>query len=161
MTTAEPGSDIHRSADTIRPIALAAPAWEHFAHAADVGVRGYGRDPDEAFAQTALAMIAAITAPQRIEAREAISIECRAPDLELLLVDWLNAVIFEIATRHMLFCAFDVHLLGHHLHATAWGERLDPARHQPAVEIKGATYTELRVAELGPELWLAQCVVDV
>lgn len=43
-------------------------------HAADVGVRGYGRDPDEAFAQTTLAMIAAIAAiatPQHSEAHEA------------------------------------------------------------------------------------------
>lgn len=137
------------------------PCWEHFAHAADVGVRGYGRSPDEAFAQTALAMMAVITDPHLIEAHEAVTLESRAPDLELLLTDWLNALVFTMATRHLLFCAFDVHITGQHLHATAWGEPLDVARHQPTVEIKGATFTELRVARLGPELWLAQCVVDV
>jgi SHS2 domain-containing protein len=135
--------------------------WEHFPHAADIGVRGYGRTPDEAFAQAALAMMAVIAEPRRIEAHEAITLDCRAPDLELLLTDWLNALIFTMATRHLLFCCFDVHITGHHLRATAWGEPLDAARHQPAVEIKGATFTELRVACLGPELWLAQCVVDV
>lgn len=137
------------------------PGWEHFTHAADIGVRSYGRDEAEAFTQAALALIAVISDPRRIEAHEAISLECRAPALELLLVEWLNALIDAIATRHMLFCAFDVHLLGHHLHATVWGESLDPARHQPAVEIKGATYTELRVAELQPDRWLAQCVIEV
>lgn len=135
--------------------------WEHFAHAADIGVRGYGRTPDEAFAQTALALTAVITDPLRIQAHCAITLECRAPDLELLLVDWLNALIFEMATRHLLFCAFDVHIHGHHLHATAWGEALDIARHQPTVEVKGATFTELRVTANGPDAWLAQCVVDV
>ena len=155
------GTGTHRIMGTAHSVSQAATGWEHFAHAADVGVRGYGRDPGEAFAQTALAMMAVIANPQQIEAREAIRIECRAPDLELLLVDWLNELIYEIATRHMLFCAFDVHLLGHHLQATVWGERLDPARHQPAVELKGATYTELRVAEQRPDLWVAQCVVDV
>lgn len=138
-----------------------APSWEHFAHAADIGVRGYGRTPDEAFAQAALAMIAVITEPQRIEAHETVTLECRAPDLELLLADWLNALVFTMATRHLLFCGFDVHITGHHLHATVWGEPLDTARHQPAVEVKGATFTELRVASLDPGLWLAQCVVDV
>ena len=138
-----------------------APRWEHFAHAADIGVRGYGRTPDEAFAQAALAMMAVIADPERIEAHQTVTLECRAPDLELLLTDWLNALVFAMATRHMLFCGFDVHITGHHLHATAWGEPLDAERHQPAVEVKGATFTELRVACLDSELWLAQCVVDV
>ena len=35
-----------------------------------------------------------------------------------------------------------------------FGASLDVWRHHPAVEIKGATYTELHV-------WHAQCVVDV
>lgn len=144
-----------------RSAAPGLPCWEHFAHAADIGVRGYGHTPDEAFAQAALAMMAVIAEPRRIEAHEAVILDCRAPDLELLLTDWLNALIFTMATRHLLFCCFDVHITGHHLHATAWGEPLDAARHQPAVEVKGATFTELRVACLSPELWLAQCVVDV
>lgn len=147
--------------EKMTPLSRPVPRWEHFAHAADIGVRGYGRDADEAFAQTALAMTAVIAEPQHIEPHEAITLECRAHDLEFLLIEWLNALVYETATRHMLFCAFDVHILGHHLHATAWGERIDPARHQPAVEVKGATFTELRVAELAPEVWVAQCVVDV
>ncbi|HWS02470.1 MAG TPA: archease [Gammaproteobacteria bacterium] len=138
-----------------------APSWEHFAHQADIGVRGYGHCPEEAFNQTALALIAVITDPRCIEPHETLTLECRAPDLELLLVDWLNALIFEIATRHMLFCAFDVSIKGHHLHATAWGETIDPARHQPAVEVKGATLTELHVEAIEEDLWMAQCVVDV
>ncbi|MBI5041917.1 MAG: archease [Gammaproteobacteria bacterium] len=137
------------------------PSWEHFPHQADIGVRGYGHCPAEAFNQAALAMIAVITDPRSIQPHETLTIECRAPDLELLLVDWLNALIYEIATRHVLFCAFDVHINGHHLHATAWGEAIDPMRHQPAVEVKGATFTELHVQAIEPDRWLAQCVVDV
>jgi SHS2 domain-containing protein len=38
---------------------------------------------------------------------------------------------------------------------------VDVARHQPAVEIKGATYTELKVGRTDNGLWFAQCVVDV
>jgi hypothetical protein len=80
---------------------------------------------------------------------------------QLLLVDWLNAWVFEMAVRHMLFSRFQVALADGGLHGFGWGEPLDRARHQPAVEIKGATYTELRVWAEADGTWHAQCVVDV
>jgi tRNA nucleotidyltransferase (CCA-adding enzyme) len=46
------------------------------------------------------------------------------------------------------------------LRATAYGELVDVERHEPAVEIKGATLTALQVRE-EPGGWRAQCVVDV
>ena len=66
-----------------------------------------------------------------------------------------------MATRRMLFSRFEVNLDGQRLRATAWGEPVDVARHQPAVEIKGATYTELKVGRTDNGQWFAQCVVDV
>jgi SHS2 domain-containing protein len=76
-------------------------------------------------------------------------------------VNWLNALIYEMAVRHMLFSRFEVKIDGLRLTATAWGERLDIREHEPAVEIKGATLTELKVAQKANGLWVAQCVVDV
>jgi len=134
--------------------------WEHFPHGADVGVRGIGSTKAEAFEQAALAMSAVIVDPAAVEAREVQELECQAPDDELLLVDWLNSLIYLMAVRRMLFARFSVELDGTHLRGKAWGERLDPARHHPAVEVKGATYTTLRVARDG-DTWLAQTVVDV
>ncbi len=135
--------------------------WEHFPHRADMGVRGIGPTLAAAFEQAALAMTAVVTEPSGVTASEAVDIRCEAPDDELLLVDWLNALILEMATRRMLFGRFEVRLEDRHLHATAWGEPVDPDRHRPAVEIKGATYTELRVRKHDAGQWLAQCVVDV
>lgn len=135
--------------------------WEHFPHEADIGVRGVGATLAEAFEQAALAMTAAITDPARVSATDAVDIACEAPDDELLLVDWLNTLVYEMAMRKMLFSRFAVHLDGRRLTARAWGEPVDAARHQPAVEVKGATYTALRVAREPGGEWLAQCVVDV
>ena len=132
-----------------------------FPHEADIGVRGTGATLEEAFAGAALALTAAICDPTTVAPRTAVSIDCAAPDLELLLVDWLNALILEMAARHMLFSRFEVGLAGRHLHATAWGESVDIEKHQPVVEIKGATYTELKVGQDESGRWLAQCVVDV
>jgi SHS2 domain-containing protein len=134
--------------------------WEHFPHQADVGVRGIGSTEAEAFEQAALAMTAVITDVEAVEPRETVTIECEAPDRELLFVEWLNCLIYEMSVRRMLFGRFSVQLDGTRLRALAWGEHVDPARHRPAVEVKGATYTALRVARERDD-WVAETVVDV
>jgi SHS2 domain-containing protein len=135
--------------------------WEHFPHQADVGVRGLGATLEQAFEQAALALTAVITDLEIVAPKEVLEISCMAPNAELLLVDWLNSLIFEMVTRNMLFSRFEVHLEDSHLSAKVWGETLEVARHHPAVEIKGATYTALKVAQQQDGSWLAQCVVDV
>lgn len=135
--------------------------WEHFSHQADIGVRGVGPTLASAFEQAALAMTAVVADPARVSPDQTVEIACEAPDDELLLADWLNSLILEMAKRSMLFSRFAVALDGHTLRATVRGEPVDVERHQPAVEIKGATYTELKVGRTETGLWLAQCVVDV
>lgn len=141
--------------------------WEHFYHQADIGVRGIGPTLDEAFEQAGLALTAVVTNPALVRPAQPIEIECEAPRASLLLVDFLNRLVYEMATRRMLFSQFEVHIsppdLGSalSLHALAWGEPVDPARHQPAVEVKGATYCELEVRQNHEGEWVVQCVVDV
>lgn len=135
--------------------------WEHFPHEADVGIRGYGATLASAFEQAAVAMVAAITDVERIEPRECVRIACEAPEPDLLLVEWLNALVYEMATRNMLFGRFAVTIGDAALSARAWGEPVDVERHRPAAEVKGVTYTALEVSRRGDGQWLAQCVVDV
>ena len=135
--------------------------WEHFAHGADIGVRGIGPSLAEAFAQTALALTAVVVEPATVSPRQPVSIRVAASDNELLLVAWLNALIYEMATRGFVFSRFDVELQHGALSAAAWGEPLDLQKHEPAVEVKGATYTELKVHQSADGAWTAQCVVDV
>lgn len=135
--------------------------WEHFDHGADIGVRGIAPTLAGAFEQAAVAMTAAVVEPQTVEAREKIELQCQAADPELLLVDWLNALVYEMATRKMLFVRFAVNIEGEQLRATAWGEPVDVHRHEPAVEVKGATYTALRVYQDDAGRWIAETVIDV
>jgi tRNA nucleotidyltransferase (CCA-adding enzyme) len=134
--------------------------WEHYEHGADIGVRGYGPSKASAFEQAALALTAVITDPGGVAARETVQIRCEAPDDELLLADWLNALVYEMAVRRLLFGRFHVEIEGGVLRARAEGEPPDLQRHRPVVEVKGATYTTLRVAPVESG-WLAQTVVDV
>ena len=135
--------------------------WEHFPHQADIGVRGIGPTKAAAFEQAALAMTAVICDIADVAPRTPVEIDCGAPDDELLLVEWLNALVLEMAAARLLFSRFVVRIDGGRLHGTAWGEPVDVARHAPAVEIKGATLTELSVARDRDGDWIAQCVVDV
>jgi SHS2 domain-containing protein len=137
------------------------PKWEHFDHQADIGIRGLGRTMAEAFEQAAVAMTAVITPPERILPREVVRVQCEAPDPELLLADWLNAVLREMSALRMLFSSFEVTVAGNRLEAVMHGEKLDAARHEPSVEVKGATYFKLRVRQDEKGTWTAECVVDV
>lgn len=134
--------------------------WQHFEHEADIGVRGIGNSIAEAFEQAACATNAIVTDLSLIKIKDTIELYCQESDPELLLVDWLNALIYEMATRKMLFCKFKVNIKGDKLSAQVWGDHINVKQHQPAVEIKGATYTELAVYKTD-NLWIAQCVVDV
>jgi protein archease len=140
--------------------------WSHFPHGADVGLIGEGPTREAAFAACAEAMTAAICDPATVAPAQAVPIACEGGDDDLLLYAFLNALVFEMATRRMLFRRAEVTIAGagkdrRKLEATAWGEPVDPARHQPAVEVKGATLTMLRVAQEADGHWQARCVIDV
>jgi protein archease len=144
-----------------REVAVAGKArWEHFPHQADVGLRGFGKTAPVAFEQAAHALTAVVTTAE-VRAEVSVQIKCEAPDLELLFVEWLNAIIYEMAVRKMLFSRFAVTIDGTRLAGTAWGEAVDVARHAPACEPKGATYTALKVATDKNGTWSAACIVDV
>ncbi len=135
--------------------------WEHYSHPADMGIRGVGPTKEEAFSQAAMAMTAVVTDLQTVEPKEQIEIRCEEQDDELLFVKWLSAILYEMATRHMLFSKFEVKIEDNQLYAKAWGESIDVKKHSPAVEVKAATYTDLNVEQDKDGNWQVQCIVDV
>jgi tRNA nucleotidyltransferase (CCA-adding enzyme) len=140
---------------------MTASSWEHVEHDADIGLRAVAGTREELFETIAEALTAIVTDPAGVRPAESVSVRCEAPDDALLLVDWLNAVIYEMATRRMLFSRYDVSLDGQRLQATLAGEAVDRERHHPVVEVKGATYTSLDVSQTDDGLWHGECVVDV
>ncbi len=134
--------------------------FETFEHEADVGIRGYGRTLEEAFSNAARALYSVMVQVDQVDPREKRNIEVAAPDRELLLIEWLNALLSLSDIERMVFSKFSVHIKGTSVRGTAWGEPLDRIRHEPKVEVKGATYHLLRVAEENG-VFTAQCVVDV
>lgn len=142
------------------PSAPRTARWEIYEHEAHMGVRGFGESKVQAFEQAALAVTAVVADPAAVAPRDQVSLNCEAPDDELLFAEWVNSLAHEMSTRKMLFSRFALHLKDRRLAAEAWGEPVDPARHHPAVEVKGATHNTLRVARHA-EGWMAQTVVEV
>jgi SHS2 domain-containing protein len=134
--------------------------YETFEHGADIGIRGFGQTMAEAFENTAIALYSVMVNIPAVEVSEKRSVTVSAPDNELLLVEWLNALLSLSDIEHMVFSKFKVKMAGASLTGTAWGEKLDQERHEPNIEIKGATYYMLKVTEEHGG-FVAQCVVDV
>src|SRR5439155_20714095 len=83
----------------------------YFEHAADVGVRGTGETPEEAFAGAARALFGLVAEDlARVEPRVAVPISVGPAPLEELLAAFLNELIYLFDTRRLVFSRFDVRL---------------------------------------------------
>jgi SHS2 domain-containing protein len=137
--------------------------YETFEHGADIGVRGRGRTIEEAFENGARAMFSIMVEDlDSIKSTKEVAISCESFDQECLFTAWLNALLAEAAMENMIFGAFKIKRLKHFtIEGVGMGEPFDPVRHQRGIEVKGATFTELKVARYDDGTWVAQCVVDV
>lgn len=138
--------------------------FEYFDHPADVGIIGFGGSLEEAFEEGAKAMFQVMAEIDRVEPMAPKEVEVDASDEESLLIRWLNALLALKDLEHMFFSDFKVKI--RHLHdalvlkGVALGETIDIQKHYPKVEVKAATYSQLRV-ERSESMFRVQCVVDV
>jgi len=139
-------------------------SFELFETTADVGVRGYGSTLEEAFANAAKAMFSVMTDLPKVKPLKEVAVEVEAEDEESLLVAWLNELLAVSSIRRMLFSDFKVAverldgLL--RLRATAYGEHVDPSRHELYTEVKAATYALIKVGRVD-DRYVAQLLLDI
>ncbi|AEH44052.1 protein of unknown function DUF101 [Thermodesulfatator indicus DSM 15286] len=137
------------------------PGYETFEHGADIGVRGIGKTLEEAFINAAKALFSLVVINlEEVRPEREVSFEISADTLEDLFVEWLNRLLTEAGMENLVFCQFDCKIENLNLKGQAKGEPIDEERHELGVEVKGATYTMLKVERVN-DLWIAQCVVDV
>jgi len=135
--------------------------YELFEHTADLGLRIRAADLNTLFAEAGECLFTAILEDiTTVEPDVAISIEVMGTDRELLLFDWLRELLLKFEEDHLVFRYFQVEVREDGLTGTAWGEAVDPTRHQLAHEVKAITYHGLRVEEMEGE-WLAEVIVDI
>jgi SHS2 domain-containing protein len=135
--------------------------YETFEHTADLGLRVRAADLNTLFAEAASCLFSAIVEdPGTVVAREQVDVQLPGDDVEYLLFDWLKALLYRFDAEHLLLSRFAVQVGAAGLKGSAWGELLDPARHELAHEVKAITYHGLRVERTG-DGWLAEVIVDI
>ena len=139
--------------------------YEYFEHTADIGVRAYGINLAAAFEEEAKGMFNIMVDIETVNERQEVDIHIEADTKENLLIEWLNALISEADSKEMTFASFQIQELrkvetGYYLNGIAIGESLDLKRHNVKIEVKAATYSQLKV-EFRRDKVMVQCVVDV
>jgi len=139
--------------------------FEQFEHEADVGVRGYGKTVEEAFENGAKAMFSIMINLKKVETKKELKIECEAENLEELFAEWLNALLSQSGIENMIFSDFKIKEIkkvnsNYKLIGMAKGEKLNPEKHEAKIEVKAATYSQLKVVKEKGR-YVAQTIVDV
>jgi len=135
--------------------------WKHLDHRADIGVQGVGPSLEQAVAQAGLALMAVMCDLDLIRQEESRTISLEGQDPELLFFDFLNELIFLVSAEGFAYSALEVKIHDGRLQARVLGEPLDSPRHQPAVEVKGASFNGLHVGRDKHGKYIVSCIVDV
>jgi SHS2 domain-containing protein len=137
---------------------------EHLDHTADLGLRATGTTEDEAFSEAARGLFALMVDLATVRPNREYAVHLEAPTDADLLVEWLSDLLAQKELTGLVFSQFDVRIGrdggGLRLDGVASGERLDPERHCPKIEVKGISYLGLSVRRTDGG-WAAQCVLDV
>ncbi|MGB9708220.1 MAG: archease [Candidatus Pacearchaeota archaeon] len=142
-------------------------AYETFEHEADIGIRGKGTSIEEAFQEAAKALFDVEVDVKKVSALKEVKVKCQASNIEELFVEWLNALLSQASVRGMVFSKFKVVIKEKNdrlfkLEGVAKGEGFNAEKHNIKDEVKGATYSQLKVhQDKKTKKWIAQCIVDV
>ena len=132
----------------------------------DLAFVAHGPTLNDVFAGAARAMLAAtVEDPDSVERCERRSVMLEEPDLELLLLRFLNELVYLRDAEELLLHPDRIAVSQNQntsarLVGELVGERIDPARHALATDVKAATAHGLRVAPT-PGGWTAAATLDV
>ncbi|MFZ6007284.1 MAG: archease [Nitrospirota bacterium] len=130
----------------------------------DVGIRAYGQNCEEAFANAGIGMYNLITDIEKIAEKQAINIEARGDSLEGLLVPYLNELIFQFDTYGFIGKRIEIITFSNQpsafIKVKVYGEEFDPNRHERRLLVKAATYHNIRVEKINSR-WEIEVVFDI
>ena len=135
--------------------------FEILEHTADIGFRAWGKNAAELFSHAALALQSIAVEMASVEERAAYPIAASGDDVESLLVNFLNELLYYLDGERVVMRRFDIdRISAEELAGRGWGEPRDPERHPPKLVVKGVTYHQREVAERAGR-WTAQVFLDI
>ena len=124
--------------------------YEIIDRSTDLLLRITAPDLTQLFVEAARGLTAMLVdAPQEVLPEQEISFNVAGDpeELDYLLFDWVNELLYLFDTEEILLAQFTVTLTEEGLTATARGERLDPGRHRLAYEVNNISYDHLFIEE--------------
>jgi SHS2 domain-containing protein len=122
--------------------------FEVIDHTADIGIVAYGADIKQVFANAALGLFNLMADLDDFEEGMQRDLELSAEDVEVLLIEWLNELIYIFDVEHIIFKKFEIEkLTSTEIKARCFGEKMKPGQHKLKREIKAATYHMLRISK--------------
>ena len=135
--------------------------FEFIDHTADIGILAYGADMKQVFANAARGLFSIITNLDNVTSTKKLDIRVTAPDREALLINWLNELIYIFEAKEMLFIRFKITAITDTgLRASAYGEKINLAKHELKTQVKAATYHMLKI-EQNKDGYRAQVFFDL
>jgi len=120
--------------------------FEIIDHTADIGIVAYGADIKQVFVNAALGLFNLMAEPDDFKEDIKREMELSAEDVEILLVEWLNELIYIFDVEHIFFKRFEIDKLSsNQIRAKCFGEKIKPGQHKLKREVKAATYHMLRI----------------
>jgi SHS2 domain-containing protein len=132
---------------------------------ADVALEAWGKTREELFTAAGDALTNVMVADlAKVCAVETVEFRLENEELEMLLFDFLNELIFLKDARQLLLRPVSLAITGAPgrflLQARLSGERIDPERHSLIVDVKAVTLHRFRIEETA-EGWRAAVVLDI
>ena len=123
-------------------------AFEVIDHTADIGITAYGADIKQVFANAAVALFSLMVELNDIKEDVQRDLHLSAEDDEILIVEWLNELIYIFDVEHIIFKRFEiVDFASGQIKAKCFGEKIRPGQHELKREIKAATHHMLRISK--------------
>jgi SHS2 domain-containing protein len=145
---------------------MAERGHESLEHAADMGIRGWGETPAEAFEETAFAMFDLIMDRRGTEPENDYYLSIGGRDLTGMLVEFLNELLSLADIEDSAFVSVRIERLEddggeYDLDAVVGGIPRDRCRKRLLSEVKAATWYGASVEREKGGRWVAGCVVDL
>jgi SHS2 domain-containing protein len=127
----------------------------------DAGLRAFGKDLPELFANAGIGMYSLMTDLSGFSEEKSIEVIAESETLDGLFIAWLNELIFRFDTYGFVGRRIDIKTIQENrIEATISGEEFDPGRHEGKLLIKAATYHRLKV-EKKDDHWEAEVIFDI
>jgi len=129
---------------------------------ADIAFIAFGSDLNELYANAALAMFEVMINTSQVEEKIEERVSVEGYDLESLMFNWLNELLYISDSKNLAFSKFDVKVDNKkfRLEAFCRGEKINPEKHETRTVVKAATYHQMKIWKEN-NAWKAQVILDI